>query len=176
MIHFSGFESSELNIFSNLVKVVKTILSILGNILSKSYPDFKKNQDENKVQKQDKKTWMGFFQYQDPLVLQQQMALSTSASNPASMNSAIGGEAVSLTSHNNETNNTLSMSKSPVTDNKVYLVFKETMVNIQQVNIPLALKRKFTVSNFPNLLNLSGILNLPNLLDLLDLSDLKLLL
>ena len=47
------------------------------------------------------------------------MALSTSASNPASMNSAIGGEAVSLTSHSNETNNTISMSKSPVTDNKV---------------------------------------------------------
>ena len=57
------------------------------------------------------------------MVLQQQMALSTSTSNPASMNSGIGGEAGSLTLHNNETSNTLSMSKSPVTDNKVYLVF-----------------------------------------------------
>ena len=59
------------------------------------------------------------------------MALSTSTSNPASINSAIGGEAASLTSHNNEISNTLSMSKSPVTDNKVYLVFtfKETIIN-----------------------------------------------
>ena len=59
------------------------------------------------------------------------MALSTSTSNPASMNSAIGGEAGSLTSHNNETSNTLSMSKSPVTDNKVYLefTFKETIID-----------------------------------------------
>ena len=61
----------------------------------------------------------GLFQYQDPLALQQQMALSTATSNPASMNSAIGVEAASLTLHNNETSNTLSMSKSPVTDNKV---------------------------------------------------------
>ena len=62
---------------------------------------------------------MVLLKYQDPLALQQQMALSTSISNPASINSAIGGEAASLTSHNNETSNTLSMSKSPVTDNKV---------------------------------------------------------
>ena len=70
----------------------------------------------------------GPFQYQDPLALQQQMALSTSTSTPASINSAIGVEAASLTSYNNESSN---KSKSPVTDNKVYLVFtcKETIIN-----------------------------------------------
>ena len=78
------------------------------------------------------------------------MALSTSASNPASLNSAIGGEAASLTSHNNETNNTLSMSKSPVTDNKVYLefTFKETIIDRLTYQKPKIHQTKIAVTNF----------------------------